>query len=183
MENGPRRNEPANRKATGVLPRMPSPVALQDATERLSTNILTTSSEMLLWGLRCLCGKLAGGERCDIGKQRGRESWRSSEFDIRGDCPLSELRKLWGYLEAEEWLGWFHEPPKRQATSHSHEHTDTKGCPHLSAQKYAIVCCHLKTTPAPKWPPCPQLPFTLHPLDSDTNNPAEDRGFLKPYIT
>lgn len=39
MENGPRRNEPANRKATGVLPRMPSPVALQDAAERLSTNI------------------------------------------------------------------------------------------------------------------------------------------------
>lgn len=74
MENGPRRNEPAHRKATGALPRMPSPVVLQDATERLSTKIVTTSSEMLLWGLKCFCGKFAGGERCDTGKQRGRES-------------------------------------------------------------------------------------------------------------
>lgn len=65
----------------------------------------------------------------------------------------------------------------------SRAHCDTKGCPHLSAQNYAIVCCHLKTTPAPKWPPRPQLPFIPHPLDSDTNNLAEDRGFLKPYIT
>lgn len=51
MENGPRRTEPANRKATWVLPRMPSPVALQDATERLSTNIVSRQR-----AARCYCG-------------------------------------------------------------------------------------------------------------------------------
>lgn len=27
------------------------------------------------------------------------------EFEVRGDCNRSELRKLSGYLKVEEWLG------------------------------------------------------------------------------
>lgn len=186
MEKGLRRNEPANKKAAWVITKNAFTCGLQDATERFRTKIVSwqLGARCCSDSLRCLCRKLAGGERCDIWKERGREGWRISEFDIRGDCSLGELRKLWGYLEAEEWLGWLHEPQKSQETSHSHEHTMIQKGALTWVNKNMPLYPVIWRQPQPQSDPLvPISPLLLSPLDSDTNDPAEDRGSLNPYIT
>lgn len=56
------------------------------------------------------------------------------------------------------------------------EHAIQKGALTCVHENMPSVHCDLKTTPAPKHHPCPQVPFPPQLLNSDTNNPLRAGG-------
>lgn len=149
----PRRNKPANRR--------PSPVAwrtLQAGLEQIVSWQLGARSSSD--ALRCSFRKLAGGKDT-TGGNKGAEKFGESLSWTEGETTLclswGKLRGTWRWRNG---LNDFMNHKKMPGSPKAHEHVMIqKGVLTSMHKNVPFVHCHLKTTPAPKWSPCPQIPF------------------------